>query len=804
MPPKRESTTGTPRAPSKRAKKEKTQPAPLGTSDYTPTLVSTSPDLYPIVQNRVCRVWAAAGLPERCTSCIQRQNTCGSCRFNFLRAFATIDGTDNPDYSNYAWRDSQDDPPPPPTKKQLREQEQREREKKKQPQEQKKQPREQKKQPRGQKESATSSRRRATKPVDEEPVDEDEAELPQLPPSENATVQQAERALALIAPAFAGQLSREVRHEEGEVPMIRITCTPETRSLCDMCSTGVFMGSYMCGLCGKELCLGCWEEWEAEDAENETNADEKVLKRDMCSKKRRHRRSNMLFVTRAKPGELQGLLERVEKRLALGDFEKADESDADLIARFPTVTAPADDNGASYLPVPTLTHSDITLPQFQSLWAHGGIPLVLTDLLQHFKLPWDPDYFISHFGPTPCLIHDCITNAAAPSTVAAFFQRFSTNTLSHKLKDWPPTASFASTFPHLFADFETALPLPLYTRRTGPLNLASHFPPQWNAPDLGPKMYNATPARDFLPFPDDATELEKMEIVQDVRGTTNLHLDLTDAVNIMLFAAGGNRAPAESTESKHIPLCGAVWDIFPPSAASAIRAYLREKDDRIDDPIHRQLYYLAEHEIAMLKDVGVMSYRIYQEPGDAVFIPAGCPHQVRNRRSCVKVAVDFLSAENVGVCRELGEEARRMAPTSGRGGVGKEDVLQLWGCLGFAWAGLERVVEAEEEDVKMQDHREEMPGVETIDSSGAQDGNGKMDTAEEVVEQETTKTTVSVVVEAAKTAEDSTALDGYTHHPALTFAVTDESRSAPPPEATIDETKHTILTTDLGHWAKDF
>ena len=58
----------------------------------------------------------------------------------------------------------------------------------------------------------------------------------------------------------------------------------------------------------------------------------------------------------------------------------------------------------------------------------------------------------------------------------------------------------------------------------------------------------------------------------------------------------------------------------------------------------------------------------------------------------MKVAVDFLSPENVGVCRWLGEEARGLARRGRNQGGGKEDVLQLWGCLGFAWNALERVV----------------------------------------------------------------------------------------------------------------
>lgn len=43
-----------------------------------------------------------------------------------------------------------------------------------------------------------------------------------------------------------------------------------------------------------------------------------------------------------------------------------------------------------------------------------------------------------------------------------------------------------------------------------------------------------------------------------------------------------------------------------------------------------------------------------------MLIPAGCPHQVRNIKSCVKVAMDFVSPENIDVCIRLAEELRSL------------------------------------------------------------------------------------------------------------------------------------------------
>ena len=85
-----------------------------------------------------------------------------------------------------------------------------------------------------------------------------------------------------------------------------------------------------------------------------------------------------------------------------------------------------------------------------------------------------------------------------------------------------------------------------------------------------------------------------------------------------------------------------------------------------------------------------------------MLIPAGCAHQVRNTRSCIKVAVDFLSPESVEMCEGLLQEGRALSK-SGKGGLAiegagargigdgkREDVLQLWNCLRFSWDSLQR------------------------------------------------------------------------------------------------------------------
>lgn len=89
-----------------------------------------------------------------------------------------------------------------------------------------------------------------------------------------------------------------------------------------------------------------------------------------------------------------------------------------------------------------------------------------------------------------------------------------------KLKDWPPTEDFSEVLPGRFQDLMNGLPLPEYTHRNGIYNMASRLPDFFVKPDLGPKMYNAY-----------GSALYPRE------GTTNLHLDVSDAVNTMVCIA---------------------------------------------------------------------------------------------------------------------------------------------------------------------------------------------------------------------------------------------------------------------------
>lgn len=105
------------------------------------------------------------------------------------------------------------------------------------------------------------------------------------------------------------------------------------------------------------------------------------------------------------------------------------------------------------------------------------------------------------------------------------------------------------------------------------------------------------------------------------KGTTRLHMDMSDAVNIMTYAAS-----TITGEPGY-----AAWDLFRSQDSDKLRQFLRKrfKGAFQNDPIHAQQFYLDEQlRRELWETAGVKSFRIYQRPGQAVFIPAGCAHQV--------------------------------------------------------------------------------------------------------------------------------------------------------------------------------
>ncbi|XP_042964320.1 lysine-specific demethylase JMJ25-like isoform X5 [Carya illinoinensis] len=164
--------------------------------------------------------------------------------------------------------------------------------------------------------------------------------------------------------------------------------------------------------------------------------------------------------------------------------------------------------------------------------------------------------------------------------------------------------------------------------------------------------------------------LEKTEVAE---------VDEANNGGSFLTSSGNNLDGLEASQS------GALWDIFRRQDSPKLQEYLKKHFrefrhihccplPQVVHPIHDQTFYLTvEHKRKLKDEYGIEPWTFVQNLGDAVFIPAGCPHQVRNLESCIKVALDFVSPENVGECIRLTEEFRTL-PLNHRA---KEDKLQV-------------------------------------------------------------------------------------------------------------------------------
>ncbi|EOD16698.1 hypothetical protein EMIHUDRAFT_421454 [Emiliania huxleyi CCMP1516] len=103
---------------------------------------------------------------------------------------------------------------------------------------------------------------------------------------------------------------------------------------------------------------------------------------------------------------------------------------------------------------------------------------------------------------------------------------------------------------------------------------------------------------------------------------------------------------------------GAVWDIWAAEDEPRLSAFLArvasERGEAPAHPIHDQCFYVGRAlRERLAAEEGVRGWRFVQRQGEAVFIPAGCPHQVLNVRACIKVAQDFVSPEHLPRCLSL-------------------------------------------------------------------------------------------------------------------------------------------------------
>nr|GAT57727.1 predicted protein [Mycena chlorophos] len=411
------------------------------------------------------------------------------------------------------------------------------------------------------------------------------------------------------------------------------------RATCDTCGAAVFRGSWLCRNCGHEMCLDCYRE-------------RNLRPRKCPGTDGRHNREDFIPLSPVVPA----FLARIEEDIQPFLHQQAQVPDVQPQPRPSLATF----NQPTSYETRKIPRHELSQSKFAVMWAEGQ-PLIVTGATEDLQLDWDPAFLRRRYGQETCQRVDCQTQASEDTKLKVFLQGFGGNpakrTVIWKVKDWPPTEDFDNKFPDLFEDFLRAAPVGCYMLYDGHLNLWSFLPLNMIRPDLGPKMYIA---------------YANIVKADRVMGSTRLHLDMTDAFNICTFAGQTSDGRAGY----------AIWHIFRAEDTQALRDFLRPmlseaEAAECNDPIHGQQLYLNDEKLAELATMNIFAHRIEQHQGEAVLIPAGCAHQVLNVSDCIKIAMDFVSPENLAATHRVTGEFRLLA--------GFEEVLQFKELLWHSW-----------------------------------------------------------------------------------------------------------------------
>ncbi|KAI8989369.1 hypothetical protein BDB01DRAFT_756772 [Pilobolus umbonatus] len=307
----------------------------------------------------------------------------------------------------------------------------------------------------------------------------------------------------------------------------------------------------------------------------------------------------------------------------------------------------------------------LTLTQFQENWKQHKIAVIYNSLAKS-KMEWTPDYLIQHYGDESVLITDCHDDTQYRTSLVEYLEAFKDmdkreefcqglNSSRILEANWPDMYLFEKICPELYNDFMSTLPAPDYCTANGYLNLINRLPEPYLPPDLGPKL--------MISYGSDG----------EMTGKSNLECNVADMTSLMYYTEPHNYCAAS------------IWYIFPPHTRSELRHFLMKKyeppyESRYQDPIYNQSVYLSDTDLCKLKEATqIEPWIIYQNPGDAIYIPAGSPYQVRNNSSSIKCAYGFISPENLQESELVTEEFRVLQ---------KEDILQLPTTLLYAWGSL--------------------------------------------------------------------------------------------------------------------
>ncbi|KAK2977092.1 hypothetical protein RJ640_017616 [Escallonia rubra] len=196
-----------------------------------------------------------------------------------------------------------------------------------------------------------------------------------------------------------------------------------------------------------------------------------------------------------------------------------------------------------------------------------------------------------------------------------------------KLKRWLSSKLVQEQFPAHYAEIICGLPLKMYINpSSGLLNLAVKLTQDMPKPDLGPCLYI------LYGGPEELMQINILAHATDVPISTE---QLNRVKNLMKkYRARDHMETSQNTTD---------WN----------------RTNEVVHPILDQSLFLDTFDKARLREEFNIEPRTFEQHlGEAVFIPAGCPYQIRKVKSCINVVLEFISPEIIVECIKLTDEVR--------------------------------------------------------------------------------------------------------------------------------------------------
>ncbi|KAF5372814.1 hypothetical protein D9757_011105 [Collybiopsis confluens] len=467
------------------------------------------------------------------------------------------------------------------------------------------------------------------------------SQKPDLPktwraPLSSATIQDMKRSIAqYLLPMF----TEEYLHIKNGAAFR--SYGSDAHFYCEICSVLIFTRAWLCDSCGVEICSECFEK----GIYNKINPENEKLVR--CSTHNFRQTSRFMETTldavipqmrhavASQPSCTPGASE--EEPVRLKNFYQ---SLAHLIGDSPDSILPEVFN--------TRIHrfGKAALPQaiFESLWRKGE-PILVEGCSESLREDWSPTGFRKRHGPVKLEIIDSQSLEQRECPVEEFLEDYGhyigrsvNESWQVNLDSYELNEDFA--FSSHFADFCSALPLPMILCPDGPLNLIGHFPSDLVPPDFGP---------------------------------------------LMQFAKASNELPG-TQGTMRLSWLGSDTDIFRREDSAKLRAFLlhieaASGDPNLKVPEEDGLYLDKKLRDRLWKEYRVESYRVHQKQGEVIIIPADCAYQICNLSDCINVQMDFISVHSLQQCEKRGDKVRYRKDTAAN--------LHFHWILWYAWLSCE-------------------------------------------------------------------------------------------------------------------